>query len=181
MEFPRDQERNRGEEIMSSFAMSLALVCLVVAAPGAQAVAPEIKDDGKFFSADAVKKANDQIREIARKYDKDILIETFAGVPADQAESFAKLTKEERTKFLKKWAEERAHTAVVNGIYVLICKEPSHLEYLRTGKAGTALDNQTVSKAVELLLTDFRMKHYDEGLLACVKFVSDKLASSSSK
>jgi hypothetical protein len=51
----------------------------------ASAVAAEIKDAGKFFSPDAVKKANDDIREIARKYDRDLLIETYSTVPDNQA------------------------------------------------------------------------------------------------
>src|SRR5579859_944715 len=47
-------------------------------------VAPVIKDDGKFFSAEAVNKANAEIKKIAQDYNKDLLIETFPEVLADR-------------------------------------------------------------------------------------------------
>ena len=62
---------------------------LILGANRAIAVAPEIKDDGKFFSADAVKKANAEIRAIARKYDKDVSSKLChgPGQPARQGQS----------------------------------------------------------------------------------------------
>ena len=151
------------------------------------AVAPEIKDEGKFFSADAVKKANKQIREIARKYDRDLLIETFAAVPGDQTERLKAMSREERDKFFLNWAQDRAEAAVVHGVYVLICKDPSHLEVVgrtpssKRMRVRSELDKQAFEKLRDLLLKDFRDKHYDEGLQAAVNFVEEKLAAAQSK
>src|SRR5690349_714442 len=64
----------------------LVYAVLLAGAGRAAAVAPEGKDEGKFFSADAIKKANEQIHELTRKTGKDLLIETYATVPTDQVE-----------------------------------------------------------------------------------------------
>ncbi len=122
------------------FFLGIAILIGLVLSGQATAVAPEIKDDGKFFGADAIKKANKQIREIARKYEKDLLID-----------------------------------------YVLICKDPSHLEIVITKKARPIFDKAAFEKLRELLLKNFREKHYDEGLDAVVNFVQEKLAAAASK
>ena len=161
--------------------LGLGLCAGLVLASQASAVAPEIKDQGKFFSEEAVKKANKQIREIARKYEKDLLIETFATIPADQAARVKSMSNQEREKFFHNWAEDRAETAVVNGIYVLVCKDPAHLQIVVTKKARSRFDDEAYKKLRDLLLKEFRAKHFDEGLQATVNFVQEKLAASESK
>ncbi len=153
---------------------------LVLVGP-AGAVAPEIKDEGKFFSADAIKKANKQIREIARKYDRDLLIETFPTVPGGQAERVKAMSPEERGKFFLNWANDRAEAAVVHGVYILVCKDPAHLEVVITKKAKAVFDKEAFHSLRDLLLKNFRAKHYDEGLQATVDFVQEKLAAAASK
>jgi uncharacterized membrane protein YgcG len=145
------------------------------------AVAPEVKDDGKFFSAEAIKKANVELRAIARLYERDLLIETFASVPADQAEKVKAMSREERVKFFHQWATDRAETAVVNGIYVLICKEPSYIQVEVTQKARSVFDNKARNKLRDVLVDEFRDLHYDQGLLSAVRFVRDRLAAASIK
>jgi uncharacterized membrane protein YgcG len=159
--------------------LGIAIMVGFVLADEARAVAPEIKDDGKFFSAEAIKKANKQIKEIARKYDKDLLIETFAAVPGDQSARVKAMSSEERDKFFLNWATDRAESAVVNGVYILISKDPSRLEIVITKKARSIIDKQAFDKLRELLLKNFREKHYDEGLQAAVDFVREKLAAAS--
>src|SRR5690349_13554669 len=92
----------------------LVYAVLLAGAGRAAAVAPEVKDEGKFFSADAIKKANEQIHELTRKTGKDLLIETYATVPTDQVEKVKAMSREERARFFRSWAEERVRTAVVN-------------------------------------------------------------------
>ena len=154
------------------------LTALAVAAP-VRAVAPEIKDEAKFFTPDAIKKANKEIRDLARKYDKDLLIETFPTVPGDHAERVKNMTGEERGKFFYNWANDRAEAAVVNGIYILICKEPARLEIIITRKARSTFDKEAFAKLRELLLRQFRDKHYDAGLSQAVDFVRERWAGTS--
>src|SRR5262249_39045409 len=113
----------------------VALAALLAVTAGAGAVAPEVKDTGKFFSEDAIKKANDQIREIARKYDRDLLVETYESVPSGDVDKVKNMSKDEVNTYFRKWAEDRAQARVVNGAYVLICKEPKYLYVEITPKA----------------------------------------------
>src|SRR5579875_1715920 len=126
------------------------------------AVAPVIKDDGKFFSAEAVEKANAQIKKIAQDYDKDLLIETFPTIPADLKKDYQP---EKKKEFFEKWARDRAHDNAVNGVYVLICKEPQK-------RAFTVRNRNELAK---ILLEKFRAKKYDEGLQEAVDYYGKTL------
>jgi uncharacterized membrane protein YgcG len=147
----------------------------------AAAVAPEIKDEAKYFSPEAVKKANETIREIYKKYGKDLLIETFASVPADQAEKVKDMTTAEKNTFFRKWAVQRAQQSVVQGIYILVCKDPRNLQILISKKTESVFDSKAFKKLKENLFTDFGNKKFDEGLLAAVKLVKDTLEKAKSE
>src|SRR5690349_17680222 len=111
----------RSRALLSSSFVMIALVC----ANPAIAVAPEIKDGAKFFSPEATRKANKEIREIAKNYDRDLLIETYPTIPGDQAERVKGMSREDRSQFFRNWAQDRAEAAVVHGVYILICREPA--------------------------------------------------------
>jgi uncharacterized membrane protein YgcG len=157
--------------------MAVAMLVSAIPAP-VWAVAPEIKDSAKFFSPDAVAKANKDIHDIARKYQRDLLVETFITVPGDQAARVKGLSVEEREKFFANWAADRADSAVVNGVYILVSREPAHLEVFISENARGVFDRQASGKLKTLLLKSFREKHFDEGLHAAVEFVRDRLAAS---
>jgi uncharacterized membrane protein YgcG len=150
-------------------------------AGSAGAVAPEIRDDGKFFSAEAIKKANEEIRDIARKYGKDLLIETFPTVPENQAAKVKAMPREEREAFFRKWAERRADEAVVNGVYILVCREPAHVRVEVTARARSVFGAEAKDKLIQLLIAKFRAKQFDEGLAEAVKFVRERLAGAKLK
>jgi hypothetical protein len=65
------------------------------------AVAPEIRDDGKFFSSAALKKADARVREIYRLYDRDVLVETFATVPASDADKVKTMDEVKRKAYFQ--------------------------------------------------------------------------------
>jgi hypothetical protein len=155
----------------------LALVGIAVLTGRGFAVAPEIKDSAKLFTPDAIKKANTEIRDLARKYDRDLLVETLAGVPGAEAERVSKMSAEERAKFLRNWAVDRADAAVVNGVYILILKDPPHLEIVITTKARSSFDREAFTKLRELLIRQLRGKHYDDALLQGVEMVRDRFAA----
>jgi hypothetical protein len=157
--------------------LPVAVGLLLTLAGRAAAVAPVIKDEGKFFSPEAVKKANEEIRAIYRRYNKDLLIETFPAAPNDQAEKVEAMSRDERSKYFERWARERAETEVVRGVYILVCKKPAHLQVEVSAKAGAGLDSPAVRKQLtDLLLSHLREKKFDEGLADAVKFVRNRLA-----
>jgi uncharacterized membrane protein YgcG len=139
------------------------------------AIAPEVKDEGKFFSAEAIKKANDEIREIMRKYDRDVLVETFVTVPDTHKEKVKAMSPKERNEFFRSWANDRIQTNVVNGVYILVCADPTYVRIEITAKAQSVFDRAVYEKLGKLLLGQFKMKNFDAGLLAAVKFIRAKL------
>src|SRR5690349_8791042 len=108
-------------------ASSRAVVhCLIVAtlllvAPMAVAQSSGVRDDAKFFSADAVQQAEATIGQIRKDFGKDLLVETFAAIPDSQKGAYDPAQKD---AFFSSWASERARAAGVNGVYVLICRDP---------------------------------------------------------
>jgi hypothetical protein len=173
-----------GGNAMSGLGRCAAVAVAWLALSGrAAAVTPEIRDEGKFFSADAIKKANEIIREIYGKYDRDLLIETFATVPGgeDERDKVKRMDAKEKSEYFRKWAIKRAETAVVNGVYILVCKDPTNFQIQITKKGRTAFDRQSFMKLRETILDEFRDKRFDEGLLAGVKFVRDQFAAAAKK
>jgi uncharacterized protein len=155
----------------------LPLVLATAMTARSLAVVPEVKDGAGFFTPGALTKANAQITEIQKKYRKDLLIETFPSVPADKAEAFGKLDKSGRNRFFQDWAIQRAKGERVEGIYILISKQPGHVQ-VEVGKNEQKKafrvpeDSDRLSK---ILLQNFQKKDYDSGLLEAVQFVEQKL------
>jgi uncharacterized membrane protein YgcG len=144
------------------------------AAPAA--VAPEIQDGGKFFSPAAVKKANERLAAIYRKYDRDILIETFASVPEGDADKLKAADKAERAEYFLSWAKDRVAQRAVNGVYVLICKEPRYLRVGVVEKQPHLFPGGFRDAVEEALMKEFRESHFDEGLEKTIQLVEEKLA-----
>lgn len=130
---------------------------------------PPVKDEGKFFSAEGLEKANKKIRQIYADFGCDVVVETFPAVPADMEAKYKELGKD---KFFLEWAERRAKELGVNGVYVLICKNPARVEVGLTGPARRRLfgpdDRQQITGK---MLGPFRDKKFDEGLLAALDFI----------
>jgi hypothetical protein len=163
-----------------STGMLVLAVALAVAAR-AHAVAPEIRDEGKFFSPEAVKKANEQLRDIYRKYGKDVLIETLASIPADHLEKVKAMSDKDKTAYFRKQVLDRVKERVVNGIYILVTKEPKYLYVDITPKARNVFDREFYDRVRELLFANFGENRFDEGLAAALKAAHEKLEKSASK
>jgi uncharacterized protein len=150
-----------------------ALLAAVLAVAPAAAATPEVRDDAGFFSASAIHKANEIIRDIEQRDHKDLLIETFKSPPDDKVKL---MERAERDRFFNTWAIERAKEAELNGVYVLICKEPGHIQI--------EVGNKTLHKTFtvenrnhlrDLLAERFRAKEFDKGLLEGVEYVRDAM------
>ena len=80
----------------------LACGCFGIA--GIAPAAAQVKDEGGFFSAEAVAKADAKIQEIDRQFKKSILVETVSGIPDDLQKQYGE---QGRAKFFSQWAAER--------------------------------------------------------------------------
>jgi len=156
--------------------MAAIAVCLLIATT-IEAVAPEIQDGGKFFSAAAVKKADERIREIYRKHGRDVLIETFGTVPTADAEQVERMDNEKRSAYFKQWAKARIQQRVVNGVYVMICKEPRYLyvEVHEETKSPKFAPN-TWSVLEETIRTELKANRFDAVLEQSLRQVEAQLS-----
>ena len=155
----------------------LPLVLGLSLGSSAFAIVPQVKDDGHFFSASAVEKANHVIGEIEHQFHRDLVIETFATVPADKVEQVKGMDAKAREQFYHTWALERAKSEQLNGVFVLITKEPKHIQAVvgdQTRRKAFPLHDR--ARLVEGLTKAFRREAYDEGLLEAVNFVHKTMA-----
>jgi TPM domain len=156
-------------------ALVLAMAGILLAASALGAVAPEIRDDAKVFSPAALKRADDRIRDIYRNYQRDVLIETFAAAPAADLEKVKAMDTEKRREYFLKWAQERAKDRVVNGIYVLICKEPQYLLVGVPEKEPHRFAVGTREAIENALRKEFKDNRFDEGLEQALHVVEERL------
>jgi uncharacterized protein len=113
---------------MSRFLSGLLLLAggLGSMADSALAADPSIKDDAGLFSPTALESAREEGRRIERRYKRVLVLETYAGIPAAMRKEFNPAVKD---RFFQEWARDRAaKRGVVSGVYLLICKEPAHVE-----------------------------------------------------
>jgi hypothetical protein len=151
------------------FGPALLAAWLVLAGPARAVYPPPVKDEAKLFSAEALEKANKKVREVYQTYRKDLVIETYPAVPADLEKKFKEKKKAE---FFEEWAQARAKELGVNGVYVLICKNPTYLQIEMDPetrkKAFTPRDRERLrAKMIEAL----REKKFDTGLLEWAEIV----------
>jgi uncharacterized membrane protein YgcG len=149
------------------------LLPAVLAGVAAAAEVPRVRDDAAFFSPDTVQKAGQEIIAIKRQFKVDLRIDTVPGVPADKLDQ---LKAKGRDQFFATWALDRAKAAGDRSVYVLICKQPAHLQV----EPGEQTENRDFTrencKALrDVLLGGFKTKEYDKALLAGIALVRDTL------
>lgn len=137
------------------------LGCGAVTAP-----ASEILDQAKFFSPAAVTKATDDLNRLEKRAHLGTHIETHDSLPADKQAAFAKLgTKQERDKFFYEWLVERSKATGAKGVFVLITRNPSHLQVAADAalrnRGFSNVQREEISKG---LIARFSQKEFDSGL-----------------
>lgn len=136
---------------------------LVPTGPARAVYPPAIKDDGKFFAKDTLDKANQKIRDLYEKYRKDVVLETYATLSAEQEK---KLKEDDKERFFARLALERSREIGLNGIYIVITKKPTYLRMHmdpETQKRAFTAANRT--KAIEAITRRFKEGSFDGGLL----------------
>jgi hypothetical protein len=89
-----------------------------------------VNDRAGLFSADAVARARESIRQFRHDYHRDLFIETFAHVPDADGKRVSRMWTPSRERYFTDWAARRAKAVGVDGVYVLICKDPKHVHVL---------------------------------------------------
>src|SRR4051812_47709310 len=75
-----------------------------------------IRDEGKFFDEATLRRANNEIHSMVRRYKREVRVETFAQIPPERAKEYKENAKKD---FFNAWARERAEKLGVEGVYIL--------------------------------------------------------------
>ena len=164
---------------MRSIILPTVILAASLLSPGVWASTTEVRDGAGYFSADAVAKANTELRQIAQTASCDFVVETMAEIPAEKKDQY---NAEQRAQFFSALAQERAKAGRINGLYVLICKQPSYLQLAESGPKGrrdyfSAATNEQIRR---VLLEGFKAKQYDEALLKAVSAAREGVAAAAS-
>src|SRR3954468_19193285 len=148
---------------MKRIAILIAALLMGLSASSAVASKAQVIDNASFFSADAVDKANQRLSALDDRYGKQMRVETFPEIPADRKGNYNEARKRQ---FFQDWARSLAEQEKINGVFVLVCKNPSSLQVevggqtMRSG-AITQANREAITDA---LLSAFKQKDFDGGL-----------------
>jgi uncharacterized membrane protein YgcG len=170
-----------GEKFMLKHSVMLAfglVLGTMFDSPSVGAGTVGVRDNGNFFSDSATEGANRRISEIKTQFKKDLVVETFKTIPEEISQGVDLTDKSARNKMFEQWTVKEAKQQNVNGIYVLLSKEPAHLQIVvgneTQNKAFTLKDRDSLAS---LMLSKLRKNENDEALSECVKFVATTIAS----
>jgi uncharacterized protein len=157
---------------------ALVAVPLALAGSFAHAANAVVRDQAGFFSESAESAASRVISEIQTTLKRDMVVETFRDIPAEVRRGVDLQDKAAVNKLFETWSVDRARELGVQGVYVLLTREPAHLQ--------VAVGNQTQRQAFTMadrnalanrMLEQLRAKKYDDALIAGVGFVRDTLTA----
>lgn len=158
-------------------ALSLALFAVLFGTfSPARAGTAGIQDNAGFFSENAKSDAGRNIRELQRTVNKDVCVETFAEIPADVRQGVNLQDKAAMNRLFDQWAVKRAREQSVNGVYMLLVKQPAHLQVV----VGNETQKQAFTLAdrdalVSTMLAKLRAKDHDAALREGVSFVASTM------
>lgn len=144
----------------------LALTAWLVDARTGSALAARsktfVQDQAGLFDPAVINSVNQELAQTDQQYHEDLVVESFAAIPAVKEADERRLGKKE---FFAEWARERAKALQVTGVYVLICKHPGHLQVEvgnETRKRAFTLANR--DQLVQILDRRFEAGQFNEGL-----------------
>jgi hypothetical protein len=145
---------------------------LLLGTAGAHA-AGGIQDDGAFFSEFAKVNAMGIINDVATRLHKDIAVQTFATVPDEVKSTVLTSDKTAANRGFSQWAEQLTRSKKVNGVFILLVKQPAHLQVVvgtdTQRQAFTLTDRETL---VKHMLGQLHQRKSDDALIDAVNFIS---------
>lgn len=131
-----------------------------------------VHDRGALFGPDAVRRAEDVVRQVRRDHRRDVLVETYPtldGIPRGPEQE------KDRNAFCTRWMERRGRELGVRGLMVLVVADPPHVQ-VYVGRTTTQLftqaDREDLIRAVVPALAG---KRFDEALGTIVGMVKDRM------
>lgn len=85
---------------------------------------PTVRTEAGFFQSETVERANAILQSIKEDFGKDVVVETFASVPEHSLKDVKKMTSRRMARWFHDWAQERSDMLGVDGVFILLCKQP---------------------------------------------------------
>ena len=135
----------------------------------------QVRDTAGLFSAETETKAAEVVRQIQADSGKQVLVETLPAMPPDIRQKYE--AGANRALF-DQWANERATAAGVQGVYVLIVKDPGVFHIAADRATRTSVLPKAESDQVrDAMLPAFKAGDFDRGLLAGLGTLRQRLSS----
>ncbi len=136
-----------------------------------------IRDTAGFFTEPAKAEASRHVAELGRRFRKDLVVETFKEIPETLRQGVNLQDKPAVNRLFEQWTVQQARQLKVNGIYILLNKEPAHLQIVvgnaTQHDAFTLKDRDALAS---LMLGKLRAQQNDAALLEGVNFVTTTMA-----
>jgi uncharacterized protein len=130
----------------------------------------DIKDGADLFSKTAKQTARPILDDIHR-HNKEFVVETFARPGPSLPDN-----NEKWGRIFFDWASERARAEKVNGVYLLICKEPPRFSaVVGTNTKKKAFTDSDRKELDAILLANLEKKDFDGALIEGATFVRDRM------
>lgn len=163
-------------EVQKLLAMAKVRSIPIIAADAERKTGAGIVDGGQFFSADAVTRARQEIDLLRHRFGRDLRLVTFAGPPESDRDRLRGLSPEQRADYFRSWTQKIAHGEGVNGMTILISRDPSYLYVNVADDARSVVTPDEEKRLREAVLAKFREKKFDDGLATAVRIFRDALA-----
>ena len=134
-----------------------------------------IHDDAALFSTDAQHRNQEAIERQKDRFHMDVVIETFAAVPAKWQEQ-CKSSRDETP--IAAWASERAEAVGTKGVYILICRDPARAHvHVVVGAEATehGFSNSRAERLERQIRRDLVNRGNDAALDYAVRSIADDL------
>jgi len=161
-------QKEAAMKLANSLTVLAGMTALLLVPTRAPAADPQVRDDAGFFDAATIGKADAVIRQIKQDHGKDLVVETFPSIPPGLSSQY---DPQHKDAFFAEWAKQRATDLKLNGVEVLICKEPGRIE-VQAGEETMkrAFTKANLDRMRDIILGGFRSKNYDPALLSAVDY-----------
>jgi hypothetical protein len=142
-----------------------ALPTPTVAKPTPPRDKPTVVVDGaKLLSADGLKNAQELVNTLHSKAKIDVLVETYASVPAADLDKVKAMKPEDRQAYMQKWLNERLTKENIRGFGVLVSADPRLFYVTVTGETVTHFPAKFPEAFKNTIKDGLVNKNFDEAL-----------------
>ena len=122
-------------------------------------------DAAQFFGPQAWRAVQPAADKLFKEKDIDLFIETLPVPPKLTPQQVGSMTPKERGKFYDNFAKERLKALKLNGVYIMVCKNPRYVHVEVAGPAAATYPSGFGSQLLKTFLDNFNDMKFDAALL----------------